>query len=650
MWNFFQESPNVWLDETNQRLEVRSTADVNEYRSAYLANGWGFSTADNFSFKTDFHNNSTLRPPYFFASVTLGLFKDWSNILIIQADYEVDEYADSYFHYELTIADSNVDAKDKERNTDDGTLYISYDASKDELYLSDTGYWATNAWVTIPGLLKGEWGNHVVVPFLAGSAENGVLASGDAYLDNFVVDSGTIVQICEYALASDLNNDCKVDFRDFAVFASAWLSQPEQPNWNPACDISYPQDDVIDWGDLKFLAQTWFTAFPIANTSGREMSASAAFDGTNFLVGIQGDATADQSITAQFVSKTGTLVGSRILLGTTGGAPAVAFDGTNYLLAWEEDAEAHTFISGQFVSTSGALVGSQFTIATGFTDIQGEGKYIIFDGTNYFVAWENRWSSEWGTSNLFGQFITPSGAKLGSVISISTAAYGQRELSIAFDGANILAVWVDGRNLRACYTDSNGTYCFESDVYGQFITKSSASAAGTLSGSNFLIDAGTLPRDNPTGIGFDGTNYLVTFIEQTAFDGPIWEAYGILVTKTGATIGSKFVIGNTATNQKMVPLPTYLGTKYLVTWTDGFGTTSANVKGIYITTSGTSEGSEFTLFSPASSGAVPWLGMVFTGGGVNLAVTDWGIPNMTDPYDVDIYTSADVMSAIITTP
>jgi hypothetical protein len=187
-------------------------------------------------------------------------------------------------------------------------------------------------------------------------------------------------------------------------------------------------------------------------------------------------------------------------------------------------------------------------------------------------------------------------------------------------------------------------------VYGQFITKSGASAAGTLSGSNFLINAGTLPRDNPTGICFDGTNYLVTFIEQTAFDGPIWEAYGILVTKTGATIGSKFVIGNTATNHKFFPMPAYLGNNYLVTWTDGFGTTSASIKGIYVTASGTVEGSEFTLFSPSPTGAVPWVGWVFTGGGVNLAITNWGIANMTDPYNMDIYTSEDVMGAIITTP
>jgi hypothetical protein len=193
-------------------------------------------------------------------------------------------------------------------------------------------------------------------------------------------------------------------------------------------------------------------------------------------------------------------------------------------------------------------------------------------------------------------------------------------------------------------------------VYGQFVAKSGASAAGTLSGSNFLINAGTLPRDNPHGIGFDGTNYLVTFTEEVSLPNACpstwcnWEAYGILVTKTGTPTGSKFVLGNPAINHKFFPLPVYLGTQYLVTWTDGMGTASASLKGQYVTTSGAVSGAEFTLLSPAASGAVPWLGMVFTGGGVNLAVMDQGIPDPTNPANIDLYTNADVMGSIITLP
>ena len=203
MWNLLQKSPNVWLDETNQRLEVRSIADVNGASVIYYANGWGFLTANNFSFKADLHDSSITVPWNYAFGTMIGIGKFGGGIGIVttannNAAIEAQRYVDqnengSVFDYEKTTDGNHVQKDVKTRNQDSGVLYISYDANKDELYLSDTGYWAANAWDTIPGLLKGEWNSNVVVPFLSGYVRNIALNSGDAYLDNFVVDSGTIV-------------------------------------------------------------------------------------------------------------------------------------------------------------------------------------------------------------------------------------------------------------------------------------------------------------------------------------------------------------------------------------------------------------------------------------------------------------------------
>lgn len=56
---------------------------------------------------------------------------------------------------------------------------------------------------------------------------------------------------------SDLNHDGVVDLADFAVFTSAWLSEPPDPHWNPDCDISTPADDFIDTQDLAVFVQDW---------------------------------------------------------------------------------------------------------------------------------------------------------------------------------------------------------------------------------------------------------------------------------------------------------------------------------------------------------------------------------------------------------
>ena len=400
------------------------------------------------------------------------------------------------------------------------------------------------------------------------------------------------------------------------------------------------------------------TPFPIANTLRMESSVGAAFDGSNFLIGIADKPQPDvnntnQGISAQFVSKTGALVGSLISTGAIGGGPIVAFDGTNYLLVYEEITP--DTVAGQFIDKAGVLVGSPFNIFTSPNRRLGMVRGMVFDGANYFVVWESQSVAGNGdTADVFGQFITPNGAKLGSVVSISTAAHGQRSPNIAFDGTNILAVWADGSNQSVCYTNGIGATCLESDVYGQFIGKSSASAAGALSGGNFLISAGTLPRDgSPLGIAFDGTNYLITFTEEGTLPnacpaaGCNWEAYGILVSKAGAATGARFVIGSPTARPKSIPLPTYLGSQYIVTWTDAMGTTSSSVKGQYVSTAGAVTGAEFTLFSPTAAGVAPWLGMALAGGGASLIVSNWGIPDATAPDNMDLYSSADVMGSIL---
>jgi hypothetical protein len=57
----------------------------------------------------------------------------------------------------------------------------------------------------------------------------------------------------------DFEPDCDVDFYDFAVFASAWLSDPNSGNWNQDCDISNPNDNIVDELDLDVFAENWLT-------------------------------------------------------------------------------------------------------------------------------------------------------------------------------------------------------------------------------------------------------------------------------------------------------------------------------------------------------------------------------------------------------
>jgi len=80
----------------------------------------------------------------------------------------------------------------------DGTFYISFDASEDALYLSKNGYWraasADGDWA-FPGLVRSSWAADWVRPHLGGTASQTPVVSGEAYLDNFYVSEGAIVDL-----------------------------------------------------------------------------------------------------------------------------------------------------------------------------------------------------------------------------------------------------------------------------------------------------------------------------------------------------------------------------------------------------------------------------------------------------------------------
>jgi N-acetylneuraminic acid mutarotase len=74
--------------------------------------------------------------------------------------------------------------------------------------------------------------------------------------------SGNLNDLWKFGIpekAADIDGDGIVDFVDFAILSSAWMSQPGQPNWNPACDISNPKDNIIDWKDLAVFTEYWST-------------------------------------------------------------------------------------------------------------------------------------------------------------------------------------------------------------------------------------------------------------------------------------------------------------------------------------------------------------------------------------------------------
>ncbi len=70
-----------------------------------------------------------------------------------------------------------------------------------------------------------------------------------------VVDMGAYE--FSYASMGDFDYNCSVNLTDMGVLSAAWQSAKGDVNWNRICDISIPNDRVIDLADLLVVANHW---------------------------------------------------------------------------------------------------------------------------------------------------------------------------------------------------------------------------------------------------------------------------------------------------------------------------------------------------------------------------------------------------------
>lgn len=181
------DSTNCRLEEVNQRLELRATS-TNRGTSAYcLADGWQIDPTGDFSFKVDYHFSLLSNADSW---LFLGVTADANNL---EEHYvKIGVGCDRQYPYVWFESVEGVDGQMDfgGRRQDDGTLYMSYDAAKDELYLSTDGYGSENAWAVVSDLLKGTWKGGLLTVFLGGGADGVAISSGDAWFDNFIVETG----------------------------------------------------------------------------------------------------------------------------------------------------------------------------------------------------------------------------------------------------------------------------------------------------------------------------------------------------------------------------------------------------------------------------------------------------------------------------
>ena len=270
----------------------------------------------------------------------------------------------------------------------------------------------------------------------------------------------------------------------------------------------------------------------ISTAANAQTAPAVAFDGTNYLVVWADNRAGDSTdIYAARVSPTGTILdgtGIPISVATRDqNAPAVAFDGTNYLVVWVDGRSGTaTDIYGSRVTKAGSVLdttGIPISVATRNQITPA----VAFDGTNYFVVWQDFRAGV--DPSIYGTRVTTTGTVLSGAGTPLSTNIDAVTPALAFDGTNYLVVW-----------SRSGA------IEGTRVSK----AGAVLDGSGIVISGPRL--DQLPAIAFDGTNYLVVWQDLRNTNG--YDIFGTRVTKGGTALdGSGIAVANRRRRSRRAP-------------------------------------------------------------------------------------------------
>jgi hypothetical protein len=193
MWRLLNDDPNnAALAEVNGRLEYRSNSVSSGKFAGYVSSGWRLDATKDFSFRTStYYDLKTLAGGW----IGLGLGIDGENPrkYCVEMGIGCSNLLQAY-QYNVYDEGMPADSGRVSRFKTTCTLYFSYTAENDTLYISDSGYGVENAWMTFPDLIQGRWEAESVYIYLGGHSEELQITAGHAYIDNLIVDKGVAAE------------------------------------------------------------------------------------------------------------------------------------------------------------------------------------------------------------------------------------------------------------------------------------------------------------------------------------------------------------------------------------------------------------------------------------------------------------------------
>ena len=205
--------------------------------------------------------------------------------------------------------------------------------------------------------------------------------------------------------------------------------------------------------------------------------------GGNFVVAWHANGPSGFDVYAARVAPDGTVVdpGGFLVADVPGDMDhvSIAYSGVNFLITWHDSRNADNRNNGQAYGIRLAADGRTILDAAPFQiadmTLWQVPVTVVFDGTDFFVAWHADIFNKFRLSDVFGRRVSIAGTLLDEKpIPIITAYAHQFSPSLAADGDRLLMTVPDSRN---------GSVCYGNCLQAQLLERKTVAAVTTLAGS-----------------------------------------------------------------------------------------------------------------------------------------------------------------------
>jgi hypothetical protein len=296
---------------------------------------------------------------------------------------------------------------------------------------------------------------------------------------------------------------------------------------------------------------------------------AAAFDGTNYLVVWQDYRNSSSPVLLSDiygirVSQYGDILdNSAIAISTAPNRqlfPAVAFDGTNYFVVWEEMRD-DVAVYGARVNQAGVVIDTQ-----GIMILESRFPFpaIAFDGTNYLVVF----IGENPLAQIYGTLVSPAGTVSEPFQITPPDLFVAFNPAVAFGDTNYLVVWES-----STFSPSGR------GIYGSRVTPSGSVL------DTFTISSAPYKPFCPFSIAFDGAHFLVVWCDLRNGEDNL-DIYGARVSSGGVVLDSAGIMICGAEGCQVSPSVSFNGSNFLVVWEGNRSDSTVGVDGAVVSPAG----------------------------------------------------------------